>query len=879
MSQIGIELGLTDAQLSALHAEGMALVAACAGSGKTKTLAAMIVRAIKELNYEPHQVMATSFSKKSALELISRIINYGGVDILKDAPKENFGTTHSIAYAILRQFPTELGELRGIQGDYKIRNDGQDRMIVKMALGQVKMRSNKAIAVPNPKGLFDFSSVTYSNQCGFSAVPAASLPGNTVAPVSEYDYSRAMSEAFGLATWGYQKGFSWADALYRVLINYMSSATLRPSQPLSSLDSRQVSELNVVFQNKTVKSKLEKIGISTPFYLPTPLQTKVYSNLANINPEDNAVIKADHWNLCANQWFNIGADPNQMVDKKGKPLSTGYYSKQIDLLRSYAISPTEAYHNAQTVEDRITACIYAAYTWLKNHDATYAYTINFDDMLEYSVALLSKYETIREAYQNKLKFILVDEAQDLNQIQHYLFGLLAGYLNSNTLTPREFMTADTFCFIGDADQAIYEFRGALPQLFTVKSNLIKDLPNEGFKTYLLDTNFRSGSNIVNAAQRLISHNKDRIPLTSNPYVKNGAGLIRAICFDVDTDIVKYVSERVLSRDNLSYKDFGIGVRTNTEAFMFGLDFLKRGIPFRSKLNFFNDPTTKALLYWLTAANTQASTEEINECVLNAFSVPRFNLNDTFITHLKGLPKQNYLTYLQKGGWSKVYTEAWRNEKYVKPYMEALTLVQGWSNLPPAEVLQNILNIKGAVIAGSSLSIVESLIEKVKEDPNSMETLRMECGSSEVDESYIKDFALAPIAPLMGLIENHPSLQDAISYIHQLQEANSKYASEDGASVDAVMIDTCHGWKGLEVHTMFVPMASNKFPHSLAPIESERRLAYVALTRGRQEVTVLYPRFVAINSPAGKVTVSGISSFVLESEIPIENDSAHSEGEL
>lgn len=427
--------------------------------------------------------------------------------------------------------------------------------------------------------------------------------------------------------------------------------------------------------------------------------------------------------------------------------------------------------------------------------------------------------------------------------------------------------------------SIYEFRGATPEKFIEMSDLVPG--GAGFTTKVLEVNFRSGAAIVDAANRLIAHNTKQIPMVCRAAERNGMGSINYVDVATHASGAAFAAERIqelTSGDNPQFgvQDFGVAVRTNAEAFAFGVEMLKRGMPFRSRMSFFGDDTTKALVAWMRIADA-ASLREINQGVLEAHRTPRFGLDDVFGSQLQKQARgKNYYEYLVSGGWRNIYTgeQGWRNAKLVKPYVDALQRVQALkSTASPQEILDFILNMEGAPLPGGKppQSTITSLIEKVKGSPDAMDLLVQEVDGGEVTEDSMRGLALAPVAPLMGLLEGYEDIGPAMKFIQKLQHANEKKHKQDSPNASdyaepAVVIDTVHGWKGLETKNLFIPMAKDVFPHvrskeSERDMASERRLAYVAITRGKESVTIIAPAESHTGKPAGP------SEFVFEACIP------------
>jgi DNA helicase-2/ATP-dependent DNA helicase PcrA len=408
--------------------------------------------------------------------------------------------------------------------------------------------------------------------------------------------------------------------------------------------------------------------------------------------------------------------------------------------------------------------------------------------------------------------------------------------------------------------SIYEFRGATPEVFVGMSNLVPG--GEGFKTKVLEMNYRSGKDIVDAANRLIAHNLKQIPMVCKADVdRKGLGAIqwsRVPTHEQGAATAADEIEDLVTGDDAQFNpgDFGIAVRTNAEAHAFGVELLKRGVPFRSKMNFFNDPTTKALTNWLKLARSGPDdTNVVNQVVLTAHRSPKFFLDKIFTERLQRLARgRNYLTWLEDGGWRQIYRgkeQDWRNRKDVLTYVKALRKIADLhgSDVSPKDMLKEIAALEGSERGGKRLSTIDSLIYRLERDADAMDILAEESPTGEVTDEAVMEAALAPIQPLIGLLEAYEDIGPAMDFVDKLQRANEKKGKKDDPDAadyaePAVVIDTVHGWKGLQTKRMYVNMPRGVFPHALSEegeeMDSERRLGYVALTRGMDSVTVLAP---------------------------------------
>lgn len=838
-TKIGAERTLSPDQEDAMLVRGRSVIAAGAGSGKTRVLAAKVVYHMRELGLRPGQIVATSFSKKSAEELKSRIRKFGG-DI--DKGDDGMGTTHSISLGLLREYAPAIGKKKILDSATPI---------IKMAREQVQMRGQARSGAPEPEGMFDG---LYGSAGIYEQADEAPIEGND----KQVQFINTLKAILDMVDWAErQYGASNWMRSRRKLLEPMISGNIS----LDELDAGTKRKIQEWMDKGATAKKLQR----DPEKYLTKLgaqKTAAYGPKTQIN----------YYKDPANQWWNMGME---VVDSNGRAIGAKRFGTAISKYRADLITPSQAW--AQ--DKNVFAAVYCAYEWIRKNDAAYANTIDFDDMLAECCKMLVANPKTLKTLQQKFKCILVDEAQDLNKAQHLLFGMLAGYIDPKTQEPYGDgrMTADTYCFIGDDKQAIYEFRGADPERFIEKSDLVEG--GEGFETKILKTNYRSGEAIVDAANRLIAHNTKQIPMVCEANPPRGQGVISNVIVGDHMEGANLTANEIedtMKVGGHTYDDFGVAVRTNAEALAFGVELIKRGIPFRSKMNFFTDHTTKALVAWLQLAEAEMSdTKVINAAVLACHRTPKFGLDRTFNSGLERLAKgQNYLQYLISSKGDLRYEEgpytgraAWKNKKNVLPYVEVLESVFALSGTPQ-EVLQDILQIKGISFqrGKAGKSIIEALIDNVKGSPDAMDLLSEETESGDISEEAIRGLALAPIQPLLSLLGEKDSMKESMEYIRKLQKANEKKSKKDdpgAADYDepAVVIDTCHGWKGLETKHLYVPMPEGVFPHvnssSEEELASERRLAYVALTRGADSVTVLNPMESHIGRPAG------VSRFVEE----------------
>lgn len=540
--------------------------------------------------------------------------------------------------------------------------------------------------------------------------------------------------------------------------------------------------------------------------------------------------------------FNIGAvglnDP-----KTGSEMVPGQVRLIVDNYMSAGVSVDEAYKLAAEDPDlpKIPAAAYDAYTWLKLNDPVLGPAMDYTDQLVLALKVLDDLPRARQAAQNMFDVVVVDEAQDLSDVQFRFFRHMMGRTRIGA-------------FIGDDKQSIYKFRGAAPDNFIKQS--------ENSQLFQMTTNFRSGEAIVNAANQLISHNKGQIPMTCRADPKKGSGDIGYVRAETHTDCAESVAQTIhesISTGDASASDFGILVRNNAELDAYEKELISRGVPFR-KLRpgamFFDKPLVRAVISWVRLAIGVGSREEINEAVANASTFPSFGLGSTFVSALADMTPANmsYVDFLLSG--KPVFTDsrsAWKNKKSVEPFVNELRAIQSVGGDTESLILA-VLNI-----SGTKGSFKKSLMEKVNVD----DVVAAGGGPSDIEAE-----ALSPLTPILNIARSATNPQAFIDFIMKMKSANSKLQKDDEPKTPAVLMGTVHSWKGLQAPHVFVSMADGIFPNKFRiktkeDMEEERRLAYVAITRGQSKVTVMSPQLSYLGESNPPRNPPGQSPFVEE----------------
>jgi superfamily I DNA/RNA helicase len=444
--------------------------------------------------------------------------------------------------------------------------------------------------------------------------------------------------------------------------------------------------------------------------------------------------------------------------------------------------------------------------------------------------------------------------------QHVLFSLLAGAIDPKTLQPTEEMTADTFGFIGDDKQAIYEFRGAEPDEFIDKSDLVPG--GQDYETHVLDTNYRSGQAIVEAANQLIKHNTKQIPMTCKAnYEVKGDGAITAETFggpeeaaDMVADTIADYAEANATAD-AKYSNYGIAVRSNAEAMHYALGMVKKGIPFKSKANPFKSPPIKAMIGWMSFVEhgPTMTRADFLKATKDAIRIPASFLGKAFLNKLES--QENPLGWLKDMDPFKEFRGNYA--KRVVSLLDNLGVCFRFHADPkvtdPNEIYNRLLaELKSA----EGDSFFQTIVNNIKENNGKMAELAAENPDGIPTAEQINEAAEEELVLLEGLMGSKPSVVGVMDYVRELKAVNEKVAAGEDDNRDAVIIGTMHSWKGLEVPKLFMPLVRGKFPRAKLKkgpggkmecenpdkddpaLASERRLAYVAITRAEDSCVLM-----------------------------------------
>ena len=463
--------------------------------------------------------------------------------------------------------------------------------------------------------------------------------------------------------------------------------------------------------------------------------------------------------------------------------------------------------------------------------------MDFDDLLFNTNILLRDYPDVLNKYQDKFRYIMVDEYQDTNFSQYVIVKQLAAKFQN-------------ICVVGDDAQSIYAFRGANIQNIL---NFERDYPE--MKTFKLEQNYRSTNNIVQAANVIIKNNRDQ--LEKNVWTSNDEGdkiiLMKAHSDNEEGQIVARSIFDTKMHHHAHNKDFAILYRTNAQSRAMEEALRKLNIPYRiyGGLSFYQRKEVKDLLaYYRLTLNHHD--EEAFRRIIN---YPARGIGDTTIDRITIAARDNDVSL-----WTVCENIAEfalpANSGTVNKIQDFVTMIKSFAVMVPG---QNAYDV-GNHIASASGLLRELYTDKTPEGVSRYENVQELLNG-------LKEFSDSENTPPIELIENDPELQrleaekksevleetigieaplrtldQFMQDIALLTDADSKQTEED---LNKVSMMTIHAAKGLEFPYVFiVGLEENLFPsplslNSRADLEEERRLFYVALTRAEKRATISY----------------------------------------
>ena len=493
---------------------------------------------------------------------------------------------------------------------------------------------------------------------------------------------------------------------------------------------------------------------------------------------------------------------NKAIDPK--ELAPSYVRNRISFIKNENLSSREIDNLFNTISEKRVLDIYQTYQELihKNN------SVDFDDLLVLPVELFKKYPEILDKYQEKFKYILVDEYQDTNEVQYQFNKLLASKYRN-------------LFVVGDANQSIYGFRNAN---FRNILNFEKDYKDAYVVT--LESNYRSTNNILECANCVIRNNKERKELNLKGTIGDGVKTQYITCENGKMEALTIIDEiKKLYNQGYDYKDIGILYRTNGQSRLLEEVFLKENIPYNvvGAYYFYQRKEIKDLLSYLKLINNQNDDIALRRVI----NEPKRGIGEKAIENLS-----NEATRL---GSSMFDAISKGKELAFKDLI--LDMIKAQDNLSLTEFIDYVIDKSGMK---ESLTSEKSLENDLRLD--NLEEFKSVTASFEERTGSV-------------------NLSDFLEEISLVADI-----SEHKEEKDAVTLMTIHSAKGLEFDCVFLcGMEEGIFPHqnsfgSDAEIEEERRLCYVGITRARK---VLYLTNAHSRILYGREQVNPPSRFIKE----------------
>ena len=514
------------------------------------------------------------------------------------------------------------------------------------------------------------------------------------------------------------------------------------------------------------------------------------------------------------------------IDDKFFPIKSAI--NQMSRWKDQLVSPEEALRTpARDTKGAIAAKVYAAY----EKKLREAGAFDFDDLIYQTVQLLAEHEDVREFYQNKYRYLLVDEYQDTSVAQFRLVSLLTG--------PER-----NICVVGDDDQSIYRFRGA-----TIENILNFEKLYPGTKTIRLEQNYRSTSNILNAANCVIQHNTERKGKTL--WTDNGEGdKVQVYTAENEQDeashIADVIGQHLKAGGHLA--DHAILYRMNAQSAPIESYFTRAGIPHKivGGQRFNDRKEVKDIHSYMSIVANPRDDVRLRRII----NEPARKIGATTVDVIADLAGQQGVNMLD------IISHADQYAKLSRAVMPLLKFWQIYQRLQDSlatrtldEFASDVIELTGykAMLEADAAKGHEDAADRLQNLGQLVNNVKNYCdqhGEEATLEGYLEDIAL---------------ISDIDSY---------------NESADQVVLMTIHSAKGLEFPAVFVAgMEEGIFPHvhdfggsdDPGKLEEERRLAYVAITRARKRLFLTY---AATRRTYGSTSANPRSRFL--NEIPFED---------
>ena len=451
--------------------------------------------------------------------------------------------------------------------------------------------------------------------------------------------------------------------------------------------------------------------------------------------------------------------------------------------------------------------------------------LDFDDLLVKTVQLLQTQPDVCENYQERFRYIMVDEYQDTNTVQFKLVSLLAGEYRN-------------LCVVGDDDQSIYKFRGA-----NIRNILDFEKEYPDAKVIKLEQNYRSTENILNAANGVISNNRGRKDKTL--WTANGEGeKIGLRQFDTAYDEAEFIAEDIKRevQSGALYNDSAVLYRTNAQSRLLEEKFIAMNIPYKivGGINFYARREIKDILAYLKTVDNGQDDLSVRRII----NVPKRGIGLTTINRIQEAADARGISFYDALLVPEMIPGVGRSSSKLNSFAALVEYLKGQAEKESlTDLLNEILDMTGYTqnLEADDEIDAESRLQNIEELLNKAAAYEEDC--ADRDEK----------ATLSGFLEEVALVAD----IDSLEEDQ-----------DYVVLMTLHSAKGLEFpHVYLAGMEDGLFPSYMTitgddpeELEEERRLCYVGITRAEQKLTLTCARKRMVR---GETQYNSLSRFVRE----------------
>lgn len=449
--------------------------------------------------------------------------------------------------------------------------------------------------------------------------------------------------------------------------------------------------------------------------------------------------------------------------------------------------------------------------------------LDFDDLLMKTVQLFQKDAEVLEYYQNRFRYIMVDEYQDTNTVQFKFVSLLAAKYQN-------------LCVVGDDDQSIYKFRGANIQNILSFEEKFKDA-----KVIKLEQNYRSTGNILNAANAVIRNNhgrKDKALWTE----KGDGEKIQLHEFDTAYDEAEFIVNQIKSgcAKGNHYNDYAILYRTNAQSRIFEEKFVANNIPYKiiGGVNFYARREIKDLLSYLKTIDNARDDLAVRRII----NVPKRGIGLTTVNRVQDSAQMRGIGFYEALQGLDLIPGIGRSAAKLDSFVALIEYFKGrLGKISLTDLLKEIIEMTAYVesLEAEDKEDAQARIENIDELLNKMATYEEVCAAEQKEVS------------LSGFLEEVALVAD----IDNLDEEQ-----------DYVVLMTLHSAKGLEFPNVYLAgMEDGLFPSYMCidnpeDLEEERRLCYVGITRAEQELVLSCARMRMVR---GETHYNRVSRFVKE----------------